>query len=546
MKKSILSVLVLLVTVVTLSAQNWTLNAVTPLPYDQNLLNSVKSHAVLGENLYFVTTNSGATTVVVYNTTTQVVDTVLGGESLPISSAVCKISPDSTLWVVGSGVNCDSTIWYTSLTAGVPGALQYLAGPHFRPGSAKYAWVKSVEFLENDVYFAGRWDSVGSIRAPNLIRWSKTMQQFSIPPQVGLMNINANPNNAAVAAKFAKLSAPGTIMVSLPFRNDSILVITGQNTGYVQKLTAPTLAGYNGTTPYDPISYKGDLYFSTYDLDPNTLDVVWFRILKRNHSTGTVEAVAQLANGPWYADRILDVDTLSGKLIMVMEYGFSTNALDSKRFYPVMAYDSTTFTAVVDSVSDAGTYQTSFSSLSGQCLFGRGVTYANGVVGIGFYQLAYADTSAPVITLVGADTITLEKGDSYTELGAVAVDNEDGTITNQIVVTGTVDTGAVGVYTITYTVTDAAGNTASVTRTVIVRAPNAISEATYLKQVTVFPDRIVVAPTESIRITIISVTGQVTVNELCNETTTFEFSGWSQGIYLAVLNQKTAVKFVVR
>ncbi|MEM6722015.1 MAG: immunoglobulin-like domain-containing protein [Bacteroidota bacterium] len=82
-----------------------------------------------------------------------------------------------------------------------------------------------------------------------------------------------------------------------------------------------------------------------------------------------------------------------------------------------------------------------------------------------------ADTTIPVITLNGSATVTLNVGDAYVESGATATDNIDGDISANIAITGTVDTSLAGIYTITYNVSDAAGNTAvEVTRTVIVEA----------------------------------------------------------------------------
>jgi len=83
-----------------------------------------------------------------------------------------------------------------------------------------------------------------------------------------------------------------------------------------------------------------------------------------------------------------------------------------------------------------------------------------------------ADTTAPVITLVGSATINLNVGDAYTEQGATATDNIDGNLTSSIVTTGTVNTAAAGTYTVNYNVSDAAGNAATqVSRTVIVTVP---------------------------------------------------------------------------
>ena len=77
------------------------------------------------------------------------------------------------------------------------------------------------------------------------------------------------------------------------------------------------------------------------------------------------------------------------------------------------------------------------------------------------------DTTAPIITLLGAEDLTIEVGSTYTDAGATALDNYDNDITNLIVVTGAVDPNKVGAYTITYDVTDSNGNVAqSVVRTV--------------------------------------------------------------------------------
>ncbi len=82
-----------------------------------------------------------------------------------------------------------------------------------------------------------------------------------------------------------------------------------------------------------------------------------------------------------------------------------------------------------------------------------------------------ADTTKPVITLLGRATVALSVGDTYTDAGATATDDTDGNITDKIVVNNPVDTGVAGTYTVTYDVNDSAGNAADqVTRTVTVSA----------------------------------------------------------------------------
>ena len=70
-------------------------------------------------------------------------------------------------------------------------------------------------------------------------------------------------------------------------------------------------------------------------------------------------------------------------------------------------------------------------------------------------------------------------GDAFTDPGAIAADAVDGDLTASVVVTGTVNTGTNGLYTLTYSVTDRARNTGSVSRVVTVAAPaTATSTAT--------------------------------------------------------------------
>ena len=80
-----------------------------------------------------------------------------------------------------------------------------------------------------------------------------------------------------------------------------------------------------------------------------------------------------------------------------------------------------------------------------------------------------SDADGPVITLNNSSVIYLEKGDSYGDAGAKAHDGVDGVV--KVTIKGTVDTQTVGQYIVTYTATDAVGNTSSATRRVIVTEP---------------------------------------------------------------------------
>jgi len=91
------------------------------------------------------------------------------------------------------------------------------------------------------------------------------------------------------------------------------------------------------------------------------------------------------------------------------------------------------------------------------------------------------DTTAPVITITGGNTMTQSLpatagGGSFTAPGATATDDEDGDVTGSITVDASgVNPDVKGTYNVTYTVTDAAGNTGSA-----VLAVTIVNDAEYL------------------------------------------------------------------
>ena len=91
------------------------------------------------------------------------------------------------------------------------------------------------------------------------------------------------------------------------------------------------------------------------------------------------------------------------------------------------------------------------------------------------------DALSSSITLIGDENLTVEGGSTYQEPGISAIDDVDGDISNNVVVTctvapensnsietGLIDTFVLGEYILVYTITDAAGNSSSISRTVTV------------------------------------------------------------------------------
>ncbi len=85
---------------------------------------------------------------------------------------------------------------------------------------------------------------------------------------------------------------------------------------------------------------------------------------------------------------------------------------------------------------------------------------------------------SPVVTLTGDPAIALSEGDLFTDPGATAVDSEGADISASIAVSGAVDANTPGMYTLTYTATDAAEHTGSASRVVTVSAIPTVTTAT--------------------------------------------------------------------
>src|SRR3989344_5318647 len=110
------------------------------------------------------------------------------------------------------------------------------------------------------------------------------------------------------------------------------------------------------------------------------------------------------------------------------------------------------------------------------------------------------DTVPPVITILGNNPETVILNNMYTDAGATAWDNVDGNLTSQIIVVNGVDTTIAGTYTVNYSVSDSAGNSATATRnvtvlptsdinppTIIITSPTAITYTTAVTNITYIP-----------------------------------------------------------
>ena len=96
---------------------------------------------------------------------------------------------------------------------------------------------------------------------------------------------------------------------------------------------------------------------------------------------------------------------------------------------------------------------------------------SNGNIGVAQRIVVVKETEAPTLTLKGDKTIYYNGEKKYKDPGYVAKDNADGIITDNVKVSGKVNTKKAGKYTLKYTITDSSGNTVKKTRTVYVYRP---------------------------------------------------------------------------
>lgn len=95
-------------------------------------------------------------------------------------------------------------------------------------------------------------------------------------------------------------------------------------------------------------------------------------------------------------------------------------------------------------------------------------------------KVKVVDNKAPTISLKGSNKVVLNVNQSYKEAGYTATDDYDGNVTSKVKVSKSINTSRMGVYEVTYTVTDKAGNRATKTRIVQVGTQQEIDEKNYV------------------------------------------------------------------
>ncbi len=237
----------------------------------------------------------------------------------------------------------------------------------------------------------------------------------------------------------------------------------------------------DGVAPTTPITLSGGTTASPTFTAPNTATVLVFTLTvtdaaRASHSdTVTITVTVPDTTAPTATFGTIAAGVIGTEQSVALTFNEVVTGL--------AATDITATGARVDSVRGSGdTYTVAFTpnaaaftlTLAANSVEDTAATPNAGPASAVSATGTAVDTTAPEITLIGASPLEVDQGATFTDPGARASDDVDGALSASIAVGGDpVDTDTPGDYTITYDVSDAAGNAAEtvtrIVRVVIVR-----------------------------------------------------------------------------
>lgn len=216
----------------------------------------------------------------------------------------------------------------------------------------------------------------------------------------------------------------------------------------------------------------GDLYqnpeWTAYD-DLGSLNVDWTTESVNTAAAGTYYRTASAVNGVGSVSQTLTIRIVEPVAIVVPVITPTTATAVTAQLGD--AYSDPAWTAA-DNLGDVPVVWTGAAVDTATAnVYTRIATASNAVgsatpISYRITVLEEVDTIPPEISLIGANPVTVTLGVIYNDAGATANDLADGNLTSRIQTSSNVNSFAEGSYTVTYSCTDDAGNTATATRTV--------------------------------------------------------------------------------
>ncbi len=250
----------------------------------------------------------------------------------------------------------------------------------------------------------------------------------------------------------ANIAASPVVVVAIPDTTAPVITLTGSS-----PVTVAVGSSYTdlGATASDNID--GNITSSIVTVNPVNTAVVGAYTVTYNVSDAAGNAATPVNRIVNVVDTISPVITLTGANPQVLEVGTAYSELGATVTDNYNTGLAVTINASAVNTAVVGSYIVTYNAVDSS---GNAATEVTRTVNV-------VDTTAPVISLGGSSPVTVLVHTSYTDNGAIASDNYDGNLTSAITTVNNVDTDTVGSYTVTYNVSDAAGNAATeVTRTV--------------------------------------------------------------------------------
>lgn len=264
-------------------------------------------------------------------------------------------------------------------------------------------------------------------------------------------------------ADFFSINPPMTISAIL--YNSSYITNNGptskeitpvpKNNGLVYTFLSTTMNG-NGYSSYQPIY---NITPSIY-LIPGTYQLILMGSDSVNSNSITLSLTVNSIIPPPILDTTPPVITILGSNPATVQIKTSYTDAGATALDNVDGNVAVTTTGTVD-INTIGNYTIIYTAKD-----------CSGNIATAKRTVNVVDTIAPTITLNGAASITITRGNPYNELGATVLDNS-GEIISPVIDSSAVNTNVVGSYQVTYNAVDLSGNhAATVIRTVNVVSAN--------------------------------------------------------------------------